>query len=125
MKSEEINKLSNRIIGCAIKVHRSLGSGFREGIYSRALAYELEKNTISFARERSVKISYEGLPLGEHRLDFLIENELILEIKAAPEINSFHIAQILSYLKVSDKRLGLLLNFSGPTLQIKRIANRL
>ena len=125
MQIEGINELSNKVIGCAIMVHGSLGSGFREEIYSRALSYELRKRAISFAREISIKISYEGLSLGEHRLDFLIEDELILEIKATTDINSFHVAQLLSYLKATNKRLGLLLNFSTPILQIKRIANRL
>jgi GxxExxY protein len=92
LKTEQINELSNRIIGYAIKVHKSLGPGFVEKIYSKALSYELEKNKVKFTREKLIKVKYEGLLLGEHRLDFLIEDEIILEIKAVYEINNFHIA---------------------------------
>lgn len=125
MNTEQINELSNKIIGNAIKVHKSLGPGFIEKMYAKALAYELEKNRINFTQEKPIKIKYEGVLLGEHRLDFLIENELILEIKAVYEINNFHVAQMLSYLKAIDKKLGLILNFSRSRLQIKRIAYNL
>lgn len=125
MNTEEINELSNRIIGCAIKIHRFLGPGFIEKIYSKALAYELEKKKIEFEKEKSIKIKYEDLPLGMHRLDFLIKDEIVLEIKAVCEINNFHMAQMFSYLKTTNKKLGLILNFSRPKLQIKRIVYNL
>lgn len=125
MKTEQINELSNKIIGYAIKVHKALGSGFIEKIYVKALVYELEKNKVKFVREKPIKIKYESLLLGEHRLDFLIEDEIILEAKAVIEINNFHLAQVLSYLKAANKKLGLLLNFSKPKLEIKRIAYNL
>lgn len=121
MKIEQINELSNKIIGYAIKVHKSLGPGFIEKIYTKALAYELEKGKINFTQEKIITIKYEDLLLGGHRLDFLIEDEIILEIKAVYEINNFHMAQTLSYLKAAGKRLGLILNFSRSKLQIKRI----
>lgn len=125
MNAEQINELSNKIIGYAIKVHKSLGPGFIEKIYVKALAYELEKTKIKFVREKLVKIKYENILLGEHRLDFLVEEELILEAKAVFEINNFHMTQMLSYLKAADKKLGLILNFSRPRLEIKRVANDL
>lgn len=121
MESGQINDLSNRIIGYAINVHKALGPGFTEKIYTRALAYELEKNKIKFTQEKSIKVKYEGLLLGMHRLDFLIEDEIILEAKAVYEINNFHMAQTLSYLKAADKKLGLILNFSRSKLEIKRV----
>lgn len=125
MKTEQINELSNRVIGYAIKVHKSLGPGFIEKIYTRALVYELKKNKIKFVTEKPIKINYEGFPLGEHRLDFLIEDTIILEVKAVYEINNFHMAQILSYLKATDKKLGLILNFSRSKLEIKRVVYNL
>jgi len=125
MNAEEINGLSNRIIGYGIKIHKALGPGFIEKIYSKAFAYELEKDKIKFTREKPIKVKYEGLLLGEHRLDFLIEDEVILELKAVYEINNFHIAQILSYLKATDKKLGLILNFSRSKLEIKRTVHKL
>ncbi len=125
LNTEQINELSNKLIGYAIKVHKSLGPGFIEKIYAKALAYELEKDKIKFIQEKSIRVKYEGLLLGEHRLDLLIEDEIILEIKAVYEINNFHMAQMLSYLKAANKKLGLILNFSRSRLQIKRIVYNL
>lgn len=125
MNSEQINGLSNKIIGYAIKVHKSLGPGFIEKIYAKALTYELEKDKVKFTREKSIKVKYEGILLGEHRLDLLIEDELIIEIKAVYEINNFHLAQMLSYLKATNKKLGLILNFSRSKLEIKRVVYKL
>lgn len=125
MNVEEINELSKKVIGNAIKVHKSLGPGFIEKIYAKALAYELEKNSIGFTRENPIKVKYDGFLLGEHRLDFLIDGGIILEIKAVYEINNFHTAQMLSYLKAANKKLGLILNFSRSKLEIKRIVYNL
>ena len=121
MEKEQINELSSILIGYAIKVHRRLEPGFIEKIYVRALAYEFEKNHIRFAQERSIDVEYEELLLGRHRLDFLIENEVILEIKAVYWINNFHLAQALSYLKAIGKKLALILNFSKIKLQVRRV----
>lgn len=125
MTPQQINDLSNKIIGLAINIHKALGPGFMERIYTRALAYEFEKEKIKFSQEKTIRVKYENLFLGEHRLDFLVENEIILEIKAVFEINNFHLAQILSYLKAADKRLGLILNFSRSKLEIKRVVYNL
>jgi GxxExxY protein len=125
MTTGQINELSSKIIGYGIKIHKALGPGFIERIYSKAFAYELEKDKIKFTREKAIRVKYEGLLLGEHRLDFLIDDEIILELKAVYEINNFHIAQMLSYLKATDKKLGLILNFSKSKLEIKRIVHNL
>ncbi|HBU08941.1 MAG: hypothetical protein A2321_02485 [Omnitrophica WOR_2 bacterium RIFOXYB2_FULL_45_11] len=129
MKNEEkidrINELSNKIIGCAIKIHKDLGPGFVEKVYSRALVYEFQKNKIDFVREKTIKIKYNDIFLGEHRLDFLVADEIIVENKAIHEINNFNMAQVLSYLKAADKKLGLILNFSRSKLEIKRIVHNL
>ena len=87
------------------------------------MAHELDKNDIKFLQEKTVRVKYDGLILGDQRLDFLVEDEVILEIKAVYEINNFHMAQMLSYLNAADKKLGLVLNFSRPRLQIKRVVH--
>ncbi len=120
-----LNRLSNRIIGVAIDVHRELGPGFVEKIYQKALVEEFKKSTVAFEEERYIKVPYKGKEVGEQRIDFIIEDELILEIKSLDKIGNIHIAQLLSYLKTLNKRLGLILNFAEVKLGIKRVVNRL
>jgi GxxExxY protein len=123
MNCQEIDALSNEMIGYAIKVHKSLGPGFAEKVYAEAIAHELKKNSIEFEKEKHIKIKYDDVLVGEHRLDFLVKNALILEIKAVFEINNFHMAQTLSYLKATNKSLGLILNFARTRLQIRRVVH--
>ena len=123
MSREELNKLSNEIIGIAIEVHKNLGPGFVEKIYEEALVYEFKKKEIKFKRQYQVQVEYKGLNLGKQRIDFLINNNIILELKSVCGIIEVHRAQILSYLKTADKRLGLILNFAKPKLEIKRVVN--
>jgi len=125
MDIENINVLSNRIIGIAIDVHKILKAGFNERIYQKALQEELKENDIQFEREKTISVEYKDKLIGEQRIDFIIEDEIILEIKSTEKIGSVHIAQILSYLKTLNKRLGLILNFGGLKLGIKRVVNRL
>lgn len=121
VEKNKLDALSNKIIGLAINVHKSLGPGFVEKFYAKALEIEFRENRIRFDREIGVKVNYRNNYLGLHRLDFLIENSVILELKAVFEINRFHMAQMLSYLKASDKKLGLILNFAKGKLEIKRV----
>lgn len=123
MERKEIDSLVNKVIGIAIEIHKSLGPGFIESIYAKALAYELKEADISSNREKIITVRYKNLILGQHRLDFLVEDELILEIKAIYEITKFQLAQVLSYLKAADKRLAIILNFARGRLEIKRVAN--
>ena len=123
MKSDELNELSKKIIGIAIEVHKNLGPGFKETVYQQALAHELRKAKINFVEQKVIKVKYKGLELGPQRLDFLIDDNLILELKAVNMMISVHKAQLLSYLKTTGLKLGLLLNFSKPILEIKRIVN--
>ena len=122
---EEIipNELTEKIIGCAIEVHRNLGPGLLESIYQKALGYELDLAKISYEKEVSIQILYKNQYLGEHRLDFLIENLVIVELKATNKTDPVFYAQLLSYLKLTNKKLGLLMNFNVPILinGIKRI----
>ena len=115
--------MSNQIIGAAIKVHKELGPGFLESIYEEALKVELSKNELDFASQVEVQIEYLGVPVGLHRLDLLVQNEVIVELKAVKELADIHFAQLRSYLKATGMKVGLLLNFSKPTLEVRRVVN--
>ena len=115
--------MSNQIIGAAIKVHKELGPGFLESIYEEALKVELSKNELDFASQMEVQIEYLGVPVGLHRLDLLVQNEVIVELKAVKELADIHFAQLRSYLKATGIKVGLLLNFSKPTLEVRRVVN--
>jgi GxxExxY protein len=120
---KDLNKITEKIIGCAIEVHRTLGPGLLESIYESALCYEFDENNVVYARQFSVPIIYKGHVLGEYRLDVLVENEVIVELKAVDRIEPVFEAQLLSYLRVTGKKLGLLINFNVPVLKkgIKRV----
>ena len=124
MTNEELNKLSQEIIGIAISIHKKLGPGFVEKIYEKALAYEFEKHNIAVVCQKIIKVKYGELRLGNQRVDFLIENEIIVEVKSTSSIISVFEHQLISYLKTSDKRLGLILNFGSKKLEIKRLVNK-
>lgn len=125
MTTDELNKLTNKIIGIAINIHRALGPGFVEKIYQRAMYIDFKNNSISFEREKKIAVKFKNALLGYQKLDFIVENELVIEIKAVSEINEIHMAQMLSYLKATNKKLGLILNFANDKLEIKRVANKL
>ena len=121
---ENIDSLAKRVIGAAIEVHSNLGPGYLESIYSEALACELKFRDIPFERERNIHVHYKGTPIGEHRLDFLVDNQLVVELKAVDSLLPIHVAQTLSYLKATGLPLGLLINFHVPYLglgSIKRV----
>lgn len=115
------SELTGRIIGLAMEVHRTLGNGFQEVIYQRAMAIELKKNLISFDREQEITISYKGEPIGSRRADFLIEGKILVELKAISELEDVHLAQAINYLEAYGLEIGLLLNFGNKTLQFKRV----
>lgn len=117
------DKLSETIIGTAIKVHKELGDGFLESIYEEALKIELSEANLNFESQKEIKIDYHGKEVGTHRLDLVIEKKIIVELKAVKEFTDAHIAQLLSYLKATRLKVGLMLNFAKPTLEIKRIVN--
>jgi GxxExxY protein len=109
---EKLNLLSEKIIGCAIEVHRNLGPGLLESIYEKALCYELGEAGLICRTQVVVPIFYKGTELGEHRIDLLVEDSIILELKAVEKIDPIFKAQLLSYLKITGLKLGLLLNFN-------------
>jgi GxxExxY protein len=114
-------ELSEKIIGGCIKVHRALGPGFLEKIYEEAFAIELAKSGFRFERQKVVIVFYDGRPLGEYRLDLLIESRVVLELNACKEIEDIHLATARSYLKASGCQLALVINFAKPTLEIRRV----
>ena len=115
--------LSREIIGAAVKVHKALGPGFLENIYEEALKIEFTGMGFHHDSQKEIKIMYQGVEIGTHRLDLIVEGQIILEIKAVKELADIHFAQLRSYLKATDLKIGLLLNFSKSTLEVKRIVN--
>jgi len=114
-------EITDRVIGAAIQVHRTLGPGFLEAIYEEALAVELDHLEIAHERQKPAFIQYRGKPIGEHRLDFLVEGKVIVELKAIKAIEDVHFAIVRSYLKATDLQSALLLNFASMPLTIKRV----
>lgn len=120
--SELGNKeLSARVIEAAIKVHRVLGPGFIESVYENALNHELRQRGIAFERQKAVKLFYDGVEVGEHRLDLLVEGQLLVELKAVKAIEDIFFAVGRSYMKAIDVQDGLLLNFASMPLTVRRI----
>jgi GxxExxY protein len=114
-------ELSGRVIEAAIKVHQALGPGFLESIYENALCIELERKGIRFERQKVIPVRYEGIPVGEHRLDLLIEGVLVVELKAASGLEKVFFAISRSYMKAVGVADGLILNFATMPLTIKRV----
>lgn len=115
--------LTRRIIGCAMEVHRVLGNGFQEVIYQRALAIELKLNVIAYCRETEIPLYYKEKLMGKRRIDFLIENRIIAEIKAIIQLEPVHVAQALNYLEAANMEIGLLINFGSKSLEFRRLHN--
>jgi GxxExxY protein len=114
---EKNDPLTERIIGCAIEVHRVLGPGLLEVSYEAALAIEMSAAGLVYQRQLVVPVFYKGQSIGEHRLDFLVENEVILELKSVERFDPLFEAQLLTYLRLTGKRRGLLLNFNTRLLK--------
>jgi len=121
MKYEE---LTHKIIGCAMSVHSELGNGFQEVIYQRSLAIEFLENDISFQREMEMPIFYHEQQVGTRRVDFFVENLIMVELKALTTLEDVHIAQALNYLEAYNMEVGLLINFGTRSLEYRRLTNR-
>jgi GxxExxY protein len=115
--------LTYTLIGCAMKVHNTLGNGFQEVIYQRCLEIELRKANLNYGREVEQKIYYEGIFVGKRRADFVVENLLIVELKAVIKLEDVHLAQAKNYVVAYDFPRGLLINFGSLSLQYKLIFN--
>jgi len=115
--------LTYKIIGCAMKVHNTLGPGFQEVIYQRCLAIELERAGLGFSREQEHTIYYEGIEVGTRRADFVVEDKVVVELKALVRLEDVHLAQAKNYTVAYDFPLGLLINFGGKSLEYKLMFN--
>lgn len=123
-RRKRLNDLSGTIIGLCIEIHRELGPGLLESAYEECLAYELEQHGVRFERQRALPVRYKGVHLDcGYRLDFVVEGELIVELKAVTDFHPVHEAQLLTYLKLDKKPLGLLINFNTAVLKngVKRV----
>jgi GxxExxY protein len=120
MKYEETTR---KIIGSAMKVHTTLGNGFQEVIYQRALAIEMEKQGLGFQREMEMTIFYDGIDIGTRRVDFFVEENIMVELKALIKLEDVHLAQAMNYCQAYNLPIGLLINFGAKSLEFKRVYN--
>ncbi|MFN2430112.1 MAG: GxxExxY protein [Cryomorphaceae bacterium] len=120
MKEQE---LTHKIIGAAMEVHRHLGNGFQEVVYQRSLAIEMKLQGISFEREREIPLKYKGYGVGTRRVDFFVEDKIMVEIKAVINLEDVHLAQAMNYVEAYNLDIGLLINFGAKSLQFKRVHN--
>lgn len=119
----ELEQITYKIIGAAMKVHNTLGNGFQEVIYQRCLAIELEREGLSFVREQAHIIFYEGIDVGTRRADFVVEGKVIVELKAVINLEDVHLAQAKNYVVAYGFDIGLLINFGAMSLQYKKVFN--
>jgi GxxExxY protein len=118
------SELTSKIIGCSMTVHKTLGNGFQEVIYQRALVIEMQSAGISFAREFEMPIFYKKQQIGTRRVDFLVEGVISVEIKAVTKLEDVHFAQAINYLEAYNLEIGLLINFGETSLNFKRLTNK-
>ncbi len=118
------SELTGKIIGCAMEVHRQLGVGFMENVYQRALRIEMTQQGLEFDYEHDMLILYKGEVVGKRRVDFFVENTVMVEIKSLIKLEDVHLAQAINYLEASNKEIGLLLNFGAKSLDFRRVINR-
>jgi GxxExxY protein len=115
------SELTGKIIGCAMEVHKYLGNGFQEVIYQRCLAIEMTKQGIVYSREHEMEIFYKGEQVGLRRVDFFVEDKIMVELKAVIQLEDVHLAQAINYLEAYGMKIGLLINFGNTSLQFKRV----
>ena len=122
------NEISGIVFDAGMKIHRTLGIGLYENVYEECLVYELKKRGLNLEYQKNIDVKYEELNLSKaFRVDLLIENKVIIEIKAVPEINDYHFFQLLNYLRIADMKLGMILNFHSMLFKngVKRVVNKL
>ena len=124
MTKEEQDEITRKIIGCAMEVHKILGNRFQEVVYQRALSVEMTLQGIEYQREFEMPLFYKGVDVGQRRVDFLVLNEISVEIKAIVNLEDVHLAQAINYLEAYNLQTGLLINFGAKSLQFKRLFNK-
>lgn len=113
--------ITSEIIGAAIEVHKTLGNGFQEVVYQRALEIEFKDRKINFVREFDMELLYKGINVGTRRVDFLVDNKIMVELKALIKLEDVHLAQAINYLEAYNLEIGLLINFGARHLEFKRV----
>ena len=121
---EEFNDCTKQIIGCAMRVHSTLGNGFQEVIYQRALEIEFKMEALAYEREKEMPIFYHDECIGSRRVDFFVEGEVMVELKAIIALEDVHLAQATNYLEAYNMKTGLLINFGSKSLTFKRLINK-
>ncbi|BAY47137.1 hypothetical protein SAMD00079811_47530 [Scytonema sp. HK-05] len=121
MDTDDIDRLTQKILGCAYKVSNVLGAGFLEKVYENAFAHELRKAGLRVKQQYRIEVLYDGIIVGEYFADLLVEDCVLVELKAVKTLESIHFAQCLSYLKAARLKLCLLMNFGNPKVEVKRI----
>jgi len=122
-KEYKHSDITGKIIGAAMKVHSALGNGFQEVIYQRALDIEMADQGLAASREHEMDIFYKGIKIGNRRVDFFVEDKVMVEIKAVSALDDAHLAQAINYLEAYNLEIGLLLNFGAKSLQYRRVIN--
>jgi len=122
-RRENLDKITETIIGCAYTVMSALGSGFLEKVYENALVHELRKNGQAVLQQHSIKVHYDDIEVGDYVADLLVENHVLVELKAVKVLDDVHRAQCMNYLKATGYTVCLLINFGSPKLEVKRIVN--
>ena len=123
LDQSEMSQLTQRVIRCALTVSNTLGCGFLEKVYENALAHELRKSGIQVGQQHDIPVHYDGVVVGEYTADLLVEDTLLVELKAVKELDDIHLAQCLNYLRATGLRLCLLINFGKPRLEVRRVVN--
>ena len=123
MNADEADRLTETIIGCAFAVSNGLSCGFLEKVYENALAHELRKAALSVRQQWPIQVRYDGQLVGGYAADLLVEDCVLLELKAVRELDDVHLAQCLNYLKATGRKLCLLLNFGKPKVEVKRVVS--
>ena len=119
------SEVTGAVIGCAMEVHSTLGVGFQEVVYQRALAVQMLERGLSFAREYEMPIFYKGQQVGTRRVDFLVEEKVVVELKAVSGLDNVHLAQAINYLEAFGLEVGLLINFGATKLEFRRVVSSL
>lgn len=119
---EKLNPITEKIIGCAYTISNTLGNGFLEKVYENALVHELRKSGLKIEQQHSIQVWYDGIVVGEYIADLLVEDAVLVELKAVKVLDAIHQAQCIHYLKATGLRLCLLLNFGSPRVEVKRLA---
>jgi len=123
LNQREMDQLTERVIGCALRVSNTLGCGFIEKVYENALAHELRKAGMKADQQHGITVYYDGVAVGEYAADLMVDGVLLVELKAVKDLDDIHLAQCLNYLRATNLRLCLLMNFGKPRLEVRRIVN--